>query len=189
MPKNKGAILPKANREEMQDFVREYAEKDNAFSVALGQWLLKKYSQHENKAEAYVAQVEQLFCLMEDKFRSSKRWRYDDIGLDWDSIDVGMEKLADTLRDKLTDGVTGVVVPPVLRFYQLLGEHEDDFMSEEDGDISAATEICEQLLLAWVQQPTEHYSARAAKHLTSHFEIPPSSGTPLGNAVSASISP
>ena len=156
MPKNKEIIedlLTKANREELLDFVREYAEKDDAFSAVLGQWLLKQYSQHENKAEAYVAQVEQLFCLMEDKFRGHNRWRYDDIGLDWDSIDIGMEKLANTLREKLAEGVSGVVVPPVLRFYQLLGEHEEDFMSEEDGDISSATEICEQLLLAWVQHP------------------------------------
>lgn len=147
-------LLPRAGAEELGDFVRQYAARDAAFSVKLSQWLMKKYARYENNAAAYVAQVEQLFCLYEEKFRGYNRSRYyDGTGPDWCAIDTGMERLAQTLREKLDAGVHEVVVPPVLRFYQLLGEHAEDFMCEDEGDISVARDACEDLLTLWVQHP------------------------------------
>lgn len=162
-------LLPNAGVDELRDFVQRYAASDAAFSVKLSQWLMSKYARHANDAATYVVQVEQLFCLTEEKYHGYNRSRYyDDIGLDWDAIDTGMEKLVHTLSEKLAAGVHAVVVPPVLRFYQLLGEHEEDFMSEDEGDISAAREACEDLLTQWVQHPAVPQEEKKALYPRLH---------------------
>ena len=169
--RNKGdgvidGLLPKVAVEELRDFVQKYARRDAAFSVALGQWLMEKHARLVNDAGAYIEEVRKLFCLTDDSCRSYYRNRYDDIVLDWDGIDAGMEKLVETLRGKLAEGAHEVVVPPVLEFYRQFIKHYDDFGMVDEANVDAAAEACDTLLLEWAAHPDVPAAEKKAVYRT-----------------------
>lgn len=146
-------LLPKTAVEDLREFVQSYARGNAEFSVALGQWLMGKYARLVNNAEPYVEEVRKLFHLTDDSRSNYYRNRYDDILLNWDAIDAGMEKLVETLSGKLAEGVHEVVVPPVLEFYRQFIAHYEDFEIVDEADVNAAADACVDLLLEWAEHP------------------------------------
>ena len=153
-------LMKRAKAEDYLHFVQEKIRFNQELKEELTAYLKAKYTTADERD--YGKEVENIFKTSHSSARGYGRWsRYNDYEtIDWAKVFTKIRCLFSEVAALMESGVATPAIDVSVRFFQLLGKHNDDsLLYDEDSDVYDVCEIAEEL----IKDASRHVSVSAEK--------------------------